>query len=976
MAEVTVSQFAEVLKVPVDRLLVQLDQAGIKVSGPNDRISDDAKMELLTHLRRSHGSSTPTGNAAPSKITLSRKTQQEIKLSSGQGRARTVNVEVRTKRTYIKRDVLQEQARQHQDEIDQKRRDIEEAQQRETDRLEAERREQERLETDARRRLEEEAAQKKAAEEAQRQAEQAAREEEARRAREREEAEKRAATEAEEASRRAAESVTTTTTRKAPEPPAKPVFDPTFQKPQFIPPVQTRERPPQQANAQQPRRGSPQQQAPAAAAASQPRGSAPGNAQQQGRPHAPANTQQQGRPNAPASTQPQGRPNAPTNTQQQARPHASANTQPARPNAPANSADPNTRYGRQELHVAGDVSSRYKKKRRPTKGGRPSTPSGEAGRHGFEMPTAPVVREVSVGETVTVSELAAKMAIKATEVIKVLMNMGVMATINQPLDQDTAVLVVEELGHTVKMTKENQIEEDLQGAPSDDSAAAEPRPPVVTVMGHVDHGKTSLLDYIRRAKVAAGEAGGITQHIGAYHVETPKGSVTFLDTPGHAAFTAMRARGAKATDVVVLVVAADDGVMPQTIEAIQHARAANVPIVVAVNKIDKPEADLDRVRQELAKQEVIPEDWGGETIFVPVSARTGQGIDQLLESILLVAEVLELRAPREGLASGLVIESSVEKGRGAVATVLVKKGTLRTGDPVIAGSEFGRVRAMFDENGKSVEEATPSMPVQVLGLSSPPNAGDEFLAAESERKAREVALYRQGKFRDVKLASRVQRAEDVFSQMGEAKIGTVAVLIKADVQGSAEALRESLTKLSTDEVQVKLIASGLGGITESDVQLAAASKGLIIGFNVRADSGARETIKETGVEVRYYSIIYEAIDDVRQMLSGMLQPEIKESIVGVAQVRDVFRSSKFGVVAGCLVTEGVVKRNNPIRVLRENVVIFEGALESLRRFKDDVGEVRAGVECGIGVKNYQDVRAGDQIECYSRVEVARTLAST
>ncbi len=980
MAEVTVSQFAEVLKVPVDRLLVQLDQAGIKVGGPDDRISDDAKMELLTHLRRSHGSTATTGNAAaPSKITLSRKTQQEIKLSSGQGRARTVNVEVRTKRTYIKRDVLQEQARQQQDEIDQKRRDVEDAHQRETDRLEAERLEQERVESDARRRVEEEAAQKKAAEEAQRLAEQTAREEEARRIREREEAAKRAATEAEEASRRAAEATAAVTKKgpekrapekkaaeikapesKAPEVPAKPVFDPTFQKPQFIPPIQTRERPQQPATAQQ-RKGAPQQPTPAA----QPRGAAPANTQQQGRPQGPANNQQ-ARPQGPAGNQPQGRPQGPAGNPQQARPQGPAG------------ADANTRYGRQELHVAGDVSSRYKKKRRPMKGpgGRMATPSGEAGRHGFEMPTAPVVREVSVGETVTVSELAQKMAIKATEVIKVLMNMGVMATINQPLDQDTAVLVVEELGHTVKVLKENQIEEDLQGAAQgDETVPSEPRPPVVTVMGHVDHGKTSLLDYIRRAKVAAGEAGGITQHIGAYHVETPKGSVTFLDTPGHAAFTAMRARGAKATDVVVLVVAADDGVMPQTIEAIQHARAASVPIVVAVNKIDKPEADLDRVRQELAKHEVIPEDWGGETIFVPVSARTGQGIDQLLESILLVAEVLELRAPREGLASGLVIESSVEKGRGAVATVLVKKGTLKTGDPIIAGSEFGRVRAMFDENGKAVTEATPSMPVQVLGLSSPPNAGDEFLAAESERKAREVALYRQGKFRDVKLASRVQRAEDVFSQMGEAKIGTVAVLIKADVQGSAEALRESLTKLSTDEVQVKLIASGLGGITESDVQLAAASKGLIIGFNVRADSGAREAIKETGVEVRYYSIIYEAIDDVRQMLSGMLKPEIKESIVGVAQVRDVFRSSKFGVVAGCLVTEGVVKRNNPIRVLRENVVIFEGALESLRRFKDDVGEVRAGVECGIGVKNYQDVRAGDQIECYSRVEVARTLAA-
>jgi translation initiation factor IF-2 len=923
MAEVTVSQFAEVLKVPVDRLLVQLDQAGIKVEGPDDRISDDAKLELLTHLRRSHGSGE-SGNAAPSKITLSRKSQQEIKLSSGQGRARTVNVEVRTKRTYIKRDVLQEKARQQQDEIDSKRREAEEAVQREHDRVEAERLERERIETDARRRIEEEAAKKKAQEEALRAAEQAAREEEERRAREREEALKRPPES--EAPKRA----TAEPPKRAPEPPAKPVFDPTFQRPQIIPPVQTRERPHQSAAAAPPQRnkGAPQQHQPPQQAA------------------APAPAAQTRAPVSPP---------------------------PARPAAAPGSPDANTRYGRQELHVAGDVSSRYKKKRRMK--GRPMQSSSDGGKHGFEMPTAPVVREVSVGETVTVADLAAKMAIKATEVIKVLMNMGVMATINQPIDQDTAVLVVEELGHTAKVLKENQIEEDLQGVKveGEEAVATEPRPPVVTVMGHVDHGKTSLLDYIRTTKVAAGEAGGITQHIGAYHVETAKGSITFLDTPGHAAFTAMRARGAKATDVVVLVVAGDDGVMPQTIEAIQHARAAGVPIVVAVNKMDKPDADLDRVRQELAKHDVIPEDWGGENIFVPVSARTGAGVDQLLDSILLVAEVLELRAPRDGLASGIVIESSVEKGRGAVATVLVKKGTLHMGDPIIAGSEFGRVRAMFDENGKPVENALPSMPVQVLGLSSPPNAGDEFLAAESERKAREVALYRQGKFRDVKLASRATRAEDVFSQMGEAKIGIVAVLIKADVQGSAEALRESLLKLSTDEVQVKLIASGLGGITESDVQLAAASKGLIIGFNVRADSGAREAIKDFGVEVRYYSIIYEAIDDVKARLSGMLQPEIKETIVGVAQVRDVFRSSKFGVVAGCLITEGVVKRNNPIRVLRENVVIFEGALESLRRFKDDVSEVRAGVECGIGVKNYQDVRAGDQIECFSRVEIARTL---
>jgi len=855
MAEVTVSQFAEVLKVPVDRLLVQLDQAGIKVDGPEARISDDAKLELLTHLRRSHGGEADS-DGAPRKITLKRKTQSELKLASIQGRARTVNVEVRRTRNYVKRDVLESQARAQQDEIDSRKREAEEAARAVTERAEAERREHERLEAENRRRVEEEETRRRAQEDARRATEQRARDEEARRSRERDEPERHG--------------------------------------------------------------GERERAAPAAVAA------------------------------APVPAPPRERP----------------------PVAPAPAADDkHTRYGRQELHVTTDVSSRYKKKRR-TKS-RPLAASAE-GRHGFEMPTAPVVREVGIGETITVAELAQKMAVKANEVIKALMNMGVMATINQPIDQDTAVLVVEEMGHTPKLLKENQIEAGLQGGQAE--TEGEPRPPVVTVMGHVDHGKTSLLDYIRRTKVAAGEAGGITQHIGAYHVETPKGVITFLDTPGHAAFTAMRARGARATDVVVLVVAADDGVMPQTVEAIQHARAANVPIVVAVNKIDKSDADLDRVRTDLSKHEVISEEWGGQNMFVKVSARTGEGIDQLLEAILLQSEVLELRAPRTGLASGVVIESSIEKGRGAVATVLVKKGTLHVGDPIIAGSEFGRVRAMFDENGKPVQEAPPSMPVVVLGLSSPPNAGDEILAAESERKAREVALYRQGKFRDVKLARQSARPEDVFSQMGEAKAGVVAVLIKADVQGSAEALTEALAKLSTEEVQVKVLASGLGGITVSDVQLAAASRALIIGFNVRADAGARDAMKETGVEVRYYSIIYEAIDDVKQMMTGMLQPEIKEQIVGIAQVREVFRSSKFGVVAGCLVTEGLVKRNNPIRVLRDNVVIFEGALESLRRFKDDASEVRAGTECGIGVKNYQDVRVNDQIECFARVEVARTLS--
>jgi translation initiation factor IF-2 len=637
--------------------------------------------------------------------------------------------------------------------------------------------------------------------------------------------------------------------------------------------------------------------------------------------------------------------------------------------AAASDRDRRTKYGREQLHVSTDASSRLKKKKKVRE--RRSAVGVET-RHAFELPTAPVVRDVSIGETITPQELAQKMAVKATEVIKVMMNMGVMATINQPIDQDTALLVVEEMGHKGKVLQENQIETGLQGAEGGELEML-PRPPVVTVMGHVDHGKTSLLDYIRKAKVAAGEAGGITQHIGAYQVQTPKGTVTFLDTPGHAAFTAMRARGAKATDVVILVVAADDGVMPQTIEAIQHARAAGVPIVVAVNKIDKPSADPDRVRTELSKQEVIPEEWGGDTMFVNVSAHTGAGIDQLLEAILLQAEVLELNAPAKGLASGLIIEASVEKGRGAVATVLVKRGTLRTGDPIIAGQEFGRVRAMFDEKGKSVDEATPSMPVLVLGLSGAPNAGDEMLAVESERKAREVALYRQGKFRDVKLAKQAAAVGDVFSQMTEEKAGVISVVIKTDVQGSAEALRDALTKLSTDEVTVKVVASGVGGITASDVQLAAASKALVLGFNVRADGAAREAVKETGVDIRYFSIIYEAIDDIKQRMSGLLAPEIKEQIVGTAQVRDVFRSSKFGVVAGCLVMEGSVKRNNPIRVLRDNVVIFEGALESLRRFKDDVGEVRAGTECGIGVKNYQDVRVGDQIECFSRVEVARAI---
>ncbi|MEE9141115.1 MAG: translation initiation factor IF-2, partial [Gammaproteobacteria bacterium] len=628
-----------------------------------------------------------------------------------------------------------------------------------------------------------------------------------------------------------------------------------------------------------------------------------------------------------------------------------------------------TRYGRTELHVAKGQSGHRRKKKRPR---RPSHISVDT-QHGFEMPTAPVVREVSIPETISVGDLAQRMAVKATEVIKVMMNLGVMATINQVIDQDTATLVVEEMGHTPKPLKESELEEQVLGTGKEEGEEV-PRPPVVTIMGHVDHGKTSLLDYIRHSHITKGEAGGITQHIGAYHVKTDKGVVSFLDTPGHEAFTAMRARGAQVTDIVVLVVAADDGVMPQTIEAIKHARAAEVPIVVAINKIDKAAADPERVKNELAQQEVIPEDWGGENLFAHVSAKTGEGIDKLLETLSLQSEVLELTAVVDGPASGVVLESSIEKGRGAVATVLVGRGTLNTGDVVLAGSEFGRVRAMFDERGDSIESARPSMPTVIQGLSGTPNAGDEFMVVANERKAREVAMYRQGKFRDVKLArQQVSKLEDVFSQMEQGERGVVNVLIKADVNGSAEAVRQSLEKLSGEEVEVKVISSAVGGITESDVNLAASSDAIVIGFNVRADAAARTAVKESAVDLRYYSVIYEAIDDVKQAISGKLSPEVKEQIVGLAEVRDVFRSPKLGAIAGCMVVEGYVKRNLPIRVLRDNVVIFEGELESLRRFKDDVTEVRAGTECGIGVRNYNDVKVGDQIECYERVEVARTL---
>ncbi|KGK82306.1 translation initiation factor IF-2 [Stutzerimonas degradans] len=607
------------------------------------------------------------------------------------------------------------------------------------------------------------------------------------------------------------------------------------------------------------------------------------------------------------------------------------------------------------------------------RGGRGKSKLKKRNAHGFQSPTGPVVREVSIGETITVAELAQQMSVKAAEVIKFMFKMGSPVTINQVLDQETAQLVAEELGHKVKLVSDNALEEQLAELLKFEGEEMT-RAPVVTVMGHVDHGKTSLLDYIRRAKVAVGEAGGITQHIGAYHVETERGMVTFLDTPGHAAFTAMRARGAKATDIVILVVAADDGVMPQTQEAVQHAKAAGVPIVVAVNKIDKPEANPDNIKNGLAALDVIPEEWGGDTPFIPVSAKMGTGVDGLLEAVLLQAEILELKATPSAPGRGVVVESRLDKGRGPVATVLVQDGTLRQGDMVLCGVNFGRVRAMLDENGKPVKEAGPSIPVEILGLDGTPEAGDDLTVVADEKKAREVALFRQGKFREVKLArAHAGKLENIFETMGQDEKKTLNIVLKADVRGSLEALQGSLNGLGNDEVQVRVVGGGVGGITESDANLALASNAVIFGFNVRADAGARKIVEAEGLDMRYYNVIYDIIEDVKKALTGMLGSDVRENILGIAEVRDVFRSPKFGAVAGCMVTEGMVHRNRPIRVLRDDVVIFEGELESLRRFKDDVSEVRAGMECGIGVKSYNDVKVGDKIEVFEKVQVARSL---
>ncbi|MFZ1860258.1 MAG: translation initiation factor IF-2 [Candidatus Competibacter sp.] len=933
MTQVTVKQFATDVGIPVDRLLEQFTEAGIAVVGVDATITEKQKVDLLAHLRKSHGSRLVQGAAEPRKITLKRKTHSEIKMSGGMaGQVKTVSIEVRKKRTYVKRSLMEEGAPRlreleepavapvaSSDEAGEERRHDEIALDQSPLEAPALHEQQE-----ATHRIEEEARRLQAEEEARRlqlEAEEHARQLE------------------EERARRRPEAVVEPQAERRDRPSVEPLVD--------AQPVE-----------------SPTYRAPDAGSAS---------------PQTLQRPVEAGASAAAARTKKQSGPILETKVgKKRAEPPRAAGKPRGDIPGIANASAPRREEGQDDERFApqrrGDVQQILDKadRRKPKKGKGGKTPaSALAPRHSFAKPTAPMVREVIIPETISVADLAQKMSVKATEVIKAFLKMGLMVTINQMIDQDTAALAVSEMGHSYKLLKENALEEEL--AAETNRGEALPRPPVVTIMGHVDHGKTSLLDYIRRTRVAAGEAGGITQHIGAYHVRTPKGVITFLDTPGHAAFTAMRARGAKATDVVVLVVAADDGVMPQTVEAIQHARAAAVPVVVAVNKMDKSSADPERVKSELSAQGVISEEWGGDTLFTYVSAKSGAGVDDLLDQILVQAEVLELKAPVEGAAKGVVIESRLDKGRGPVATVLVHGGTLRKGDMVLSGLEYGRVRAMLDETGQNVGEAGPSIPVEVLGLSGAPRAGDELVVVADERKAREIALFRQNKAREEQARKPAISLDDISKQFEAGQVNVLNVVLKADVQGSTEAIVDALARLSTEEVQVKIIASGVGGINESDVNLARNAKAIIIGFNVRADSLAKKLAEDEGLKLHYYSVIYELIDDVKRAMVGMLKPEFKEEIIGLAEVRQVFRSPKFGVVAGCMVVEGTVRRNNPIRVLRHNVVIFEGALDSLRRFKDDVGEVRAGMECGMGVRNYNDIHEGDHIEVFERVQVERTL---
>ncbi|WP_158969612.1 translation initiation factor IF-2 [Paraglaciecola sp. L3A3] len=869
MAEVSIEKLATDIGTSVERLVQQFKSAGItKVAGAD--VTEDEKRQLLDFLSKQHGGS---GSEAPKRMTLQRKTTSTLSV----GKSKSVNVEVRKKRTYVKRT------------------DVEEAKMAEE--------EAKRLAEEQQAKLE---AEQKAAEAAK-----AAAEEKAKKA-----AEAKAKADAERATR-AEEAKKAAEARQAEE--------------NSLTPEEKAEQEKAQAEAEKIRKAQEEE------------------------------------------------------TQRKLEEDAKKAAEEAKKLADENSIrwkeeeERRKKQEKEEVHVH---TNRYAQEAedvddiKSERGGRRRKKSkknaGSDLKHAFNKPAKAVERIVKLGETITVGELGSKLAIKATEVIKTLMKMGEMVTINHVLDQETAVLVVEEMGHKYELVNDNALEDELIADATGGEKSS--RAPVVTIMGHVDHGKTSLLDYIRRAKVADGEAGGITQHIGAYSVETDNGRIAFLDTPGHAAFTAMRARGATATDIVILVVAADDGVMPQTKEAVQHAKAAGVPLIVAVNKIDKEAADLDRVKTELSQIEVISEEWGGEHQFVNVSAKTGQGIDELLEAINLQAEVLDLQAVPSGPAKGIVIESRLDKGRGPVASVLIQEGELKLGDIMLCGEEYGRIRAMRDENGKDVKVAGPSTPVEILGLSGVPNAGENALVVQDERKAREVATKRHTKQREVKLAKQQKaKLENMFANMEAGDVSELNIVLKADVQGSIQAISDSLTKLSTDEVKVNIVGSGVGGITETDASLAAASSAIVVGFNVRADASARRIVETEEIDLRYYSIIYQLIDEVKQAMSGMLAPEFRQEIIGLAEVRDVFKSPKIGAIAGCMVTEGIVKRSNPIRVLRDNVVIYEGELESLRRFKDDVQEVRNGVECGIGVKNYNDVKAGDQIEVFEIVEVKREL---
>jgi len=846
VAATSVAQFASELKVPPSVLLEQLRAAGVDKRAPDDALSESDKSRLLEYLRRAHGSAEPKN-----KITLTRKqTSEIIKKSDTSGRARTIQVEVRKKRVFVKRDPSEAAAEAPAPAP------IEPTPPPATPAIDA--RELELREVEAKR--QEQLSALQAAE-----------------LKEKQDRERR------EAEQRAAEREAQVAIEKA-------------------------------------------QGQPAAAPV-------------EGTLHAPKT----------ADAKPDKKPKK------------------AKPTTTMRDDSVRRRTIKTRGDMGGGVAGWHGR-------GGPRHRSASVEQQAFTPPSEPVTREIAVPETIAVGELAHRMSVKAAEVIKVLMKLGTMATINQVLDQETAMIVVEEMGHKAKAAKLDDPEAYLAEVPGDAEAPSEPRPPVVTVMGHVDHGKTSLLDYIRRTKVAAGEAGGITQHIGAYHVETPRGVITFLDTPGHEAFTAMRARGAKVTDLVILVVAADDGVMPQTLEAINHAKAGNVPLVVAINKIDKPEANPEKVKQELLQHGVVPEEFGGDAPFVPVSAKTGAGVDALLENVLLQAEVLELKAPIEAPGKGVVIEARLDKGRGPVATVLVQSGTLNRGDVVLIGPVYGRVRAMLDENARPVASAGPSIPVEIQGLSEVPNAGEELAVLADERKAREIALFRQGKFREVKLArQQAAKLENVFEQMGEGEKKVLALVIKADVQGSQEALVHALTKLSTDEVKVSVVHAAVGGITESDVNLALASRAVIIGFNTRADATARKLIESTGIEVRYYNIIYEAVEEIKAALSGLLAPERKEQVLGLVEVRQVFRISKVGTVAGCYVVDGLVRRNAQVRVLRDNVVIHTGEIDSLKRFKDDTREVKAGFECGMSLKNFTDIKEGDQFEVFEVLEVARTL---